>query len=502
MEQRSCCVCQMNDSATGNRVVQCDSCNLAIHELCHKPLVDGHDGHGQDYPAPGASTSTGWLCVSCERLRPRPRRGSTTMDSSGLSLDWEWLVPGGAHSEEDKDAWLGSLDRRTLVRFVRLLEERYPDARLYPPNLHEVIDDLRGKQHMLEDGAISEEERLDGAIAGREDTSRRERRRGRRSLRKSPSPVTATMEVGSGADATSNAAMSVGFRAASTKEASSSGAAAAANSRIDAGKLVEQGLPSYEDMIVAGLIAIGDPDGSPPRIVFEWMNEYVWLLVLVSLWCLTFLFLSVLIHSRQHFGRRRARRCKRLLREVVCSRWETATRSILILMSQRCVKLYYISSMFFPGLIILISPLTSPGPKADYSKAQDRIRPSRVHVWSGTGKAERLLLPTESPRVSCQRRHAQERPSSASEKLLIFVFSLCGGQADDGPVSNDGCDHNGCVHCPDPGHRRHGSTSPWKVSKQRRSGHWRRSCGRKQHGRQFCRHVFFAHASTATAASV
>jgi hypothetical protein len=259
---RSCCVCQQTHSSTTNRVVLCDGCNLAIHQLCHQPFVDDTAALC-DHPI----NTTPWLCVSCER------RHSAKLPV----LDWDALVPGGAYQEEDKEVWLNALGRPTLIRLVRMLEARYPDARMYPADLRQVLEVQREEQRRLESG-IAEAEKRDVANNRRQQRRRQQQQQRKRQPSHQSIPSPPTTVVGRSPADTSPSSTStsgnLGLPPLSTTTMTATGQHHQ-TTPFDAGKLVEQGLPSYEEMIVAGLNAIADPDGSPPRIVFEWMNESV-----------------------------------------------------------------------------------------------------------------------------------------------------------------------------------------------------------------------------------
>jgi len=68
-------------------------------------------------------------------------------------------------------------------------------------------------------------------------------------------------------------------------------------------------LPHYELMIVNALQAINDPNGSPPKAIWEWMNTY---------FLLEISFNVVIIHVTQSSEPRRPKLYRRLLRRVVC----------------------------------------------------------------------------------------------------------------------------------------------------------------------------------------
>jgi hypothetical protein len=68
-------------------------------------------------------------------------------------------------------------------------------------------------------------------------------------------------------------------------------------------------LPHYELMIVYALQAINDPNGSPPKQIWDWMNRYL---------CAQSLKLTpVITHATQSSGHQLLKLCKKLSRKDV-----------------------------------------------------------------------------------------------------------------------------------------------------------------------------------------
>jgi hypothetical protein len=66
-------------------------------------------------------------------------------------------------------------------------------------------------------------------------------------------------------------------------------------------------LPHYELMIVNALNAINDPNGSPPKAIWDWMNKYA-----------PRDFLLVITHVTRNSERRHHKRCRKPLRRDDC----------------------------------------------------------------------------------------------------------------------------------------------------------------------------------------
>lgn len=252
-------------------------------------------------------TDSTWFCSLCDAKRA----------VSFPEIAWDRLKRGSEYPDDLRQEWLNILPRETLLNLLRMLLERYPDARAYPPDLpawHAKIRRLHGTT-----AAESDTEEI-GARQSRASealnavSSSSPRRAGTAFTPAAFSPTSqsqtqsshvsgsrrvsghgsiSTVEAEAAVERLSSAAtapsqkmhVSPDITGRADKLSSwtgqrkfdGAGGTSKPSSRLETSKLqvyiAGSVLPSYEDMLVEGISYINDPNGSPPRILFEWLNE-------------------------------------------------------------------------------------------------------------------------------------------------------------------------------------------------------------------------------------
>ena len=272
----------------------------------------------------------------------------------------------------DKEEWMGKLPLGSLLNIVKIMLEHYPDARIFPPDLPSLLTTDRDQRRMEDAENEARKRELDRLIAVEDRRLKREadgRARGTEEEQASNDPnrnKKARIDVTEDRSESEEAELDPDFdprltdegelqdldprnrRASLSRGRSKRGAnPATAISSLDSSILSQSqnpqqvpasytrvpssagdhdatakeippdedygsdGLPSYEEMIVNGLRQINDQHGSPPRLIFEWMNEWVFMKKIIH-GRIRSRGEAVLIHLWKIFVRLQLKRCKKL----------------------------------------------------------------------------------------------------------------------------------------------------------------------------------------------
>ena len=210
-------------------------CDAAHHQTCHRPRIPDAVLDDPD---------SKWYCVSCTSPGAQV---TPVLDLTDIV--WEESLPAGQVPPITRQAYLDDLPRAYLKKIVEMLLERYPEARVFPKDVQAQV--ARAAATAAVAGEASQpgkrkrdeaEEKYLHAKVARLDQNIPALRTYTQTPRDPPS-----------------------YR----PEIDPSLAAQPANG--DTGGT----LPPYEEMIVQALNYIDDPNGSLPRLIFEWMNECV-----------------------------------------------------------------------------------------------------------------------------------------------------------------------------------------------------------------------------------
>lgn len=218
-----CMVCGTGQSKPGNPIVFCDGCNRGWHQLCHVPTIDDIVTQLPDAE---------WYCGSCELKRARKKR-KLEMGSTGEGL-----------SEEERKTYLASLPPSHMIQLIMFAESQHPDLPIYPPEIRQWLVDNHQKK--LEDQEAIDA-RLNAVFAEPEPTPEPE-----------PLPPPQPRMI----PAAINTPTKIAYPSAYSNLVTGTDENGSPST-----------LPSYEEMIVKALMEIGEPQGTPPRVIYDWMNS-------------------------------------------------------------------------------------------------------------------------------------------------------------------------------------------------------------------------------------
>lgn len=126
-----CATCLLGHSPPTNRIVLCDGCNAAFHQLCHTPLIT------EDIVNDSESE---WFCRDCEARR-------VLSDTWSLPSNWEEGVDGAEVKDETRKEWLKGLPHALLVELVQRLCQSASasggEGRIYPRDLESKLEKER-----------------------------------------------------------------------------------------------------------------------------------------------------------------------------------------------------------------------------------------------------------------------------------------------------------------------------------------------------------------------
>lgn len=272
-----CETCLLGHSPAVNRIVLCDSCNTPYHQLCHTPPITD---------SAIAAPDSMWFCARCEAKR------SLAIQTPS----WDSSITGRNYPRSEKEEWLSGLPHRSLIALLQNVESRYPDVRLYPPDLPKLLVERRErtKAEQAENIArrleldrlkaeqaakVLEQERSSASVwtesrASSNGQNMKSRPAGKSILASTP------YDAGEGNERPQNASGSSISQNLRQRTASSPGATSdqildepSPTPPMPESEQLASTLPSYEEMIVTGLLSINDFEGTPPRTIFQWMSE-------------------------------------------------------------------------------------------------------------------------------------------------------------------------------------------------------------------------------------
>ena len=229
-----CASCLSDHSDPGDELVLCDMCDAAHHQTCHRPRIPDAVLDDPD---------SKWYCVTCTS---QGAQVAPVLDPADIV--WEDSLPASQVPPSTRQAYLDDLPRAYLKKIVEMLLERYPDARVFPKDVEAQIA-----------GAVVASVASEASHPGKRKRDEADETHTHAKM--------ARMDQGTPAlrTYTQMPRDPPSYR----PEIDPSLAAQSANSDT------HETLPPYEEMIVQALKYIDDPNGSLPRLMFEWMNECV-----------------------------------------------------------------------------------------------------------------------------------------------------------------------------------------------------------------------------------
>lgn len=141
-DSRICQICQRGQSPAANMIVFCDGCNTPYHQLCHDPPIDN---------LVVTVVEAQWLCNLCDVKRV-DRNVQTGLCGENISEEdvspillhmncLHWVLTSLRILQ--KKIYLASLPLSSLVDLLFFCEKKIPSLPFYPPNIKEVIKDIR-----------------------------------------------------------------------------------------------------------------------------------------------------------------------------------------------------------------------------------------------------------------------------------------------------------------------------------------------------------------------
>lgn len=291
-ESQHCSICNQGHSPATNQIVLCDSCNTPYHQLCHDPPIPNDVLRNRNS---ASQSTTPWYCKTCEAKR------SVLFPRSS----WEVSVPASQFPLETVNEYLNLLPHSHLVNMIWSTVQHYPDARLFPPNLPQLVEEDKARrrqvgENRLQVPASTRRASKSPASMLSESTNKRKRENpsaataafsyaesddsetsdhGRRSLRKSKTPRLHTAEVGISTINTTTQGVAGGSE--STPSPSKGNATTQTDDYITTDEKMRfpthpedrPGSMSYFEMLRNALRDINDPEGVPPRRLYEWISE-------------------------------------------------------------------------------------------------------------------------------------------------------------------------------------------------------------------------------------
>ncbi|CAG8522724.1 5564_t:CDS:2 [Ambispora leptoticha] len=289
-----CSICQEGQSPKHNRIVLCDSCDTPFHQQCHVPNIDDYVTEVRD---------ASWYCLKCENERQANKKrkieSSENQPSTGET--------GKNFTEEQKKQYLQTLSSDTLVKLLLFAETLHPDLPIYPHNFKDIVDQL---SHPVPEVVIdsTDQARAIEAQSNVNLSSSFGSVPARSSISPTPTPSASTVQSNllsqfspvheksfsiprhhSYLSTTSQeqpsamhahlppsttliqAPQSSTFAFSLTTLSTSPNTIRAPQSLLPSPTTAN--LPSYEEMIVEAITAIADPNGVPPKAIFDRMES-------------------------------------------------------------------------------------------------------------------------------------------------------------------------------------------------------------------------------------
>jgi hypothetical protein len=217
-ETHYCHICTRSGSPSDNKLVFCDNCDTPYHQLCHQPPVDDLT----------VSSNNKWFCSTCKPPQPGP-----LVESMGQRL----MAP--AMSDGQKRAILQTLPSSQLIDLIIYASNIHPNLDLIPAGDVDQfqVPRLQATQHLqrMPDMDLNDHPQYGNRRLPDPQDVQQQPPLPMTPMHDAPPPQQSPLE------------------------------SPAYGQNVD--------LPHYELMIVNALTAINDPNGSPPKTIWDWMNS-------------------------------------------------------------------------------------------------------------------------------------------------------------------------------------------------------------------------------------
>ncbi|KAH8922499.1 hypothetical protein BT69DRAFT_1282187 [Atractiella rhizophila] len=213
-QARQCKICRGQWETSRNKFALCAGCSEFYHQLCHNPHILLND----------EDPSLTFFCTSCDQ--------KTAQEHPLSRYRHDDLISGEKFPIQDKREWLNLLPHQILIELILGLDATRQGLKLYPQNLEELVQSK--KEEDRKRSAARAKLALD-KLSKLRHSIEKQRKTGRKK-REGPSIPGVALDT-------------------------------------PAIPISSNTLPGYEDMIASAIKAINDPNGSPPRLIFEWMND-------------------------------------------------------------------------------------------------------------------------------------------------------------------------------------------------------------------------------------